>query len=120
MKATGRCATKEDGETELLAKIAEMPPADRALAERVHVIVKASAPALTSKTWYGMPGYAKGGSVVCWFKCAAKFNARYVTFGFSDEANLDDGAIWPTEYALTKLTAADEKRIARLVKQAVS
>jgi uncharacterized protein YdhG (YjbR/CyaY superfamily) len=119
-KAAGRRASKEDSESELLAKIAEMPPADRALAERVHAIVKASAPALTSKTWYGMPAYAKDGSVVCWFKCAAKFNARYATFGFSDKASLDNGAMWPTEYALTKLTTADEARLAELVKKAVS
>jgi uncharacterized protein YdhG (YjbR/CyaY superfamily) len=111
---------KEDGESDLLARIAEMPPADRALAERVHAIVKASAPVLTSKTWYGMPAYAKDGNVVCWFKCAAKFNARYATFGFSDKANLDDGAMFPTEYALKDLTAADEKKLAELLKKAAS
>ena len=119
-KAAGRRAGKEDGESELLAKIAEMPPADRALAERVHAIVKASVPALTSKTWYGMPAYAKDGSVICWFKCAAKFNARYATFGFSDKANLDEGAMFPTEYALNELTAADEARFVELLKKAVS
>ena len=119
-KAAGRRAGKEDGESELLAKIAEMPPADRALAERVHAIVKASVPALTSKTWYGMPAYAKDGSVICWFKCAAKFNARYATFGFSDKANLDEGAMFPTEYALIELTAADEARFVELLKKAVS
>src|SRR5262245_12375725 len=113
-------AAKADGEGDLLAKIAEMPEPDRAMAERVHALVKASAPALSPRTWYGMPAYAKDGSVVCWFKAAAKFNARYATFGFSDKANLDDGAMWPTEYALTKLTAADEARFAELVKKAVS
>jgi hypothetical protein len=120
VKAAGRRAGKEDGESELLAKIAEMPPADRALAERVHAIVKASVPALTSKTWYGMPAYAKDGSVICWFKCAAKFNARYATFGFSDKANLDDGTMFPTEYALKELNAADEARLAALVEKAAS
>ena len=119
-KAAGRRAGKEDGESELLAKIAEMPPADRALAERVHAIVKASVPALTSKTWYGMPAYAKDGSVICWFKCAAKFNARYATFGFSDKANLDDGHMWPTAFALKELTPAEEVKIAALLKKAVS
>ena len=119
-KAAGRRPGKEDGERELLAKIAEMPPADRALAERVHAIVKASVPALTSKTWYGMPAYAKDGSVICWFKCAAKFNARYATFGFSDKANLDEGAMFPTEYALNELTPADEARFVELLKKAVS
>ena len=112
-------ARKADGESALLAKIAEMPKADRALAERVHAIVKANAPALMPKTWYGMPAYAKGDKVVCFFQSADKFKSRYATFGFSDQANLDDGAMWPTSFALQKLTAADEKRIASLVKKAV-
>ncbi len=112
-------ARKADGESALLAKIAEMPKADRALAERVHAIVKANAPALMPKTWYGMPAYAKGDKVVCFFQSADKFKSRYATFGFSDQANLDDGAMWPTSFALQKLTAADEKRIAALVKKAV-
>ena len=109
-----------DGESDLLAKIAEMADPDRALAERVHAIVTAGAPDLTPKTWYGMPAYAKDGQVVCFFQPALKFKARYATLGFSDKANLDDGAMWPTSYALTKLTAADEKKIAALVKQAAS
>jgi len=113
-------AEKADGESELLAKIAEMPANDRALAERLHSIVKAHAPALTSKTWYGMPAYAKDGDLVFFFKGAYKFKARYATLGFSDKANLDDGAIWPTEYALTKLTSAEEARIAALIKKAIS
>jgi uncharacterized protein YdhG (YjbR/CyaY superfamily) len=113
-------ARKADGESALLAKIAEMPKADRALAERVHAIVKANAPDLMPKTWYGMPAYAKGDKVVCFFQSADKFKSRYATFGFSDQANLDDGAMWPTSFALQKLTAADEKRIAALVKKAVS
>ena len=113
-------ARKADGESALLAKIAEMPKADRDLAERVHAIVKANAPDLMPKTWYGMPAYAKGGKVVCFFQSADKFKSRYATFGFSDQANLDDGAMWPTSFALQKLTAADEKRIAALVKKAVS
>ena len=112
-------ARKADGESALLAKIAEMPKADRALAERVHAIVKANAPDLMPKTWYGMPAYAKGDKVVCFFQSADKFKSRYATFGFSDQANLDDGAMWPTSFALQKLTAADEKRIAALVKKAV-
>jgi uncharacterized protein YdhG (YjbR/CyaY superfamily) len=113
-------ARKADGESALLAKIAEMPKADRTLAERVHAIVKANAPNLMPKTWYGMPAYAKGEKVVCFFQSADKFKSRYATFGFSDQANLDDGAMWPTSFALQKLTAADEKRIAALVKKAVS
>ena len=104
----------------MLAKIAEMPEPDRAMAERLHAIVKASAPALSPKTWYGMPAYAKDGKVVCFFQSAEKFKARYATFGFNDEANLDDGAMWPTSFALKELTAADEARIGALVKQAVS
>ena len=108
------------GEKALLEKIAEMPPADRALAERVHAIVQASAPGLWPKTWYGMPAYAKDGKVLCFFQSADKFNSRYATFGFSDEANLDKGAMWPTSFALKELTAADEAKIAALVQKAVS
>ena len=111
---------KADGESDVLAKIAEMPEPDRAMAERLHAIIKASAPALSPKTWYGMPAYAKDGKVVCFFQAAQKFKSRYATFGFNDVANLDDGAMWPVAFALTELTAADEARIAALVKQAVS
>jgi uncharacterized protein YdhG (YjbR/CyaY superfamily) len=107
------------GEKDLLAKIAEMKPPDRALAKRVHEIVTASAPDLAPKTWYGMPAYAKDGKVLCYFQDAGKFKSRYATFGFSDEANLDKGAMWPTSFALKKLTPADEKMLAALVKQAV-
>ena len=114
-----RAADEADGESDLLAKIAEMPEPDRAMAKRVHAIVKASAPELASRTWYGMPAYAKDGSVVCFFKCADKFKARYATLGFSDKAKLDDGAMWPTEFALKELTPAAEARIAELVKRAV-
>jgi uncharacterized protein YdhG (YjbR/CyaY superfamily) len=113
-------ALKADGESAALAAIAAMSGLDRAMGERLHAIIKASAPALAPKTWYGMPAYAKDGKVVCFFKCAQKFNTRYATFGFSDAANLDDGAMWPTEFALKELTAAAEARIAALVKQAVS
>ena len=110
---------KAAGESELLAKIAEMPKADRALAERIHAIVKANAPALSPKTWYGMPAYANDdGKVVCFFKSAAKFKQRYATFGFEEAAKLDDGAMWVTSFALTELTAADEKKLAALVKKA--
>jgi uncharacterized protein YdhG (YjbR/CyaY superfamily) len=116
----GARADKADGESEVLAKIAEMAEPDRALAERLHAVIKAGAPALSPKLWYGMPAYAKDGKVVCFFQCAQKFKTRYATLGFSDEANLDDGAIWPTSFALTKLTAADEARISALVKKAVS
>jgi len=115
----GPRADKADGEGDVLAKIAEMQPSDRAMAKRLHAIVKASAPALSPKTWYGMPAYAKDGKVVCFFQTAQKFNTRYATFGFSDTANLDEGAMWPTAFALTKLTAAAEARIAALVKKAV-
>ncbi len=108
------------GEKEVLAKIAEMPESDRTMAERIHAIVKATAPDLTARTWYGMPAYAKDDKVVCFFKSAAKFKSRYATLGFSDKANLDEGAMWPTDFALKKLTAADEKRIGALVKKAVS
>jgi uncharacterized protein YdhG (YjbR/CyaY superfamily) len=116
----GPRAGKADGESEVLAKIAEMPEADRVLAERLHAIVTASAPALAPKTWYGMPAYAKDGKVVCFFQSAHKFKSRYATFGFNDSANLDDGAMWPVAFALTELTAADEARIAALVKKAAS
>ena len=113
-------ARGEDGESAVLGKIAEMPEPDRAMAERLHAIVKASAPSLSPKTWYGMPAYAKDGKVVCFFQSAAKFKARYVTFGFSDKANLDDGNMWPTYFALKELTSAEEKKIAGLVKKAAS
>jgi len=112
-------ARKADGESALLAKVAEMKGSDRAMAERLHAIVKASAPDLEPKTWYGMPAYAKDGKVVCFFQSAAKFNSRYATFGFSDQAGLDAGAMWPTSFALTELTAGEEKKIAALVKKAV-
>jgi uncharacterized protein YdhG (YjbR/CyaY superfamily) len=116
-----RGAGKADGERDLLAKIAEMREPDRAMAERLHTIVTAGAPDLSPKTWYGMPAYAnKDGKVVCFFQSAQKFNARYATFGFSDTANLDEGAMWPTSYALKELTAAEEARISALVKKAVS
>src|SRR6266511_3337627 len=123
MKAAARRgprADKADGESAVLAKIAEMPEPDRALGERLHAIIKASAPALSPRLWYGMPAYAKDGKVVCFFQSAQKFNTRYATFGFSDKANLDEGAMWPTAFALTELTAADEARIGALVKKAVS
>jgi uncharacterized protein YdhG (YjbR/CyaY superfamily) len=116
----GPRAGKADGESDVLAKIAEMPAPDRAMAERLHAIIKASAPALSPKTWYGMPAYAKDGKVVCFFQAAQKFKSRYATFGFNDVANLDDGAMWPVAFALTELTAADEARIAALVQKAVS
>ena len=113
-------AGKADGESDVLAKIAEMPKSDRATAERLHAIIKASAPALSPRTWYGMPAYAKDGNVVCFFQSAQKFKTRYATFGFSDKANLDEGAMWPTAFALKELTAAEEARIGALVKKAVS
>src|ERR1700737_2128702 len=113
-------ADKEDGESAVLAKIGEMPAPDRALGERLHAIIKASAPALTPKLWYGMPAYAKDGDVVCFFQGAQKFKTRYATLGFSDKANLDEGHMWPTAFALKELTAADEARIGALVKKAVS
>jgi uncharacterized protein YdhG (YjbR/CyaY superfamily) len=116
----GPRADKADGESAVLAKIAEMPEPDRAMAERLHAIIKASAPALSPKTWYGMPAYAKDGKVVCFFQSAEKFKSRYATFGFSDEANLDEGAMWPTSFALKELTATEEARIAALLKRAVS
>ena len=123
LKAESRRGTrkdKADGESDLLAKIAEMPEPDRAMAKRLHAIIKASAPALSPKTWYGMPAYAKDGKVVCFFQSAHKFKSRYATLGFSDEANLDEGAMWPTSFALKELTAAEEARIGALVKKAVS
>ncbi len=109
---------KADGESDLLAKIAEMPEPDRVMAERIHAIVKDCAPALVPRTWYGMPAYAMDGKVVCFFQPADKFKARYATLGFNDSANLDDGTMWPTSFALTELTAADEARIRELVKKA--
>ena len=116
----GPRAKEADGEADVLAKIAEMPERDRAMAERLHAIVKASAPALSPKTWYGMPAYAKNGNVVCFFQSSHKFKSRYATFGFSDKANLDEGAVWPVAFALKELTPAAEARIAALVKKAVS
>jgi uncharacterized protein YdhG (YjbR/CyaY superfamily) len=116
----GPRAKKADGESDVLAKIAEMQGRDRTMAKRLHAIVQASAPALSPRTWYGMPAYAKDGKVVCFFQSAQKFKSRYATFGFNDKANLDDGNIWPTSFALKKLTAAEEKRIGALVKKAVS
>jgi len=116
----GTRATKADGESAVLAKIAEMQGSDRAMAKRLHEIVRANAPDLSPKTWYGMPAYAKDGKVVCFFQSAQKFNSRYATLGFSDEANLDEGAMWPTSFALTELTATDEAKIGALVKKAVS
>jgi hypothetical protein len=116
----GPRAGKADGERAVLAKIAEMPEPDRAMGERLHAIIKASAPDLTPKTWYGMPAYAKDGKVVCYFTPASKFKERYATLGFNDTANLDDGTIWPTSFALKDLTAAEEAKIEALVKKAVS
>ncbi|MFI6492401.1 iron chaperone [Streptomyces sp. NPDC050564] len=116
----GPRAAKADAESEVLAKIAEMPEADRVLAERIHDIVKAGAPDLSPKLWYGMPAYARNGKVVCFFQSAQKFKARYATLGFSDQANLDEGAMWATSFALTELTAADEARIGALIKKAVN
>ena len=117
--AAKRGAAKADGEADVLAKIADMPASDRTMAERIHEVVKANGPDLTPRTWYGMPAYAKDGKVLCFFQAADKFKARYATFGFNDVANLDDGAMWPTSWALTKLSAADEKRIGEFVKKAV-
>jgi uncharacterized protein YdhG (YjbR/CyaY superfamily) len=113
-------AKKEDGERAVLEKIAELPEADRAMGERLHAIIKASAPALSPRTWYGMPAYAKDGKVVCFFTPASKFKERYATFGFNDPANLDEGVMWPTAFALTELTPDVEARIGALVKKAVS
>ena len=115
-----RGADRAAGERDLLAKVAEMPESDRVMAERIHAIVTASAPQLWPRTWYGMPAYARDGKIVCFFQPADKFKARYATFGFNDDAKLDDGSMWPTSWALTKLTAADEKRLAELVKRAAS
>ena len=115
----GPRADKANGESAVLAKIAEMPEPDRVIGERLHAIIKASAPALAPKTWYGMPAYARDGNVVCFFQSGQKFKTRYATLGFSDKANLDKGTMWPTAFALTELTAADEARIGALVKKAV-
>src|SRR5438094_1663895 len=121
LKAEARRGAKAaDGERDLLAKIAEMPKPDRAMATRLHALIKAGAPALSPKTWYGMPAYAKDGKVVCFFQSAQKFKTRYATFGFSDAADLDEGAMWPVAFALKELTAADEARLGVLVKKAVS
>lgn len=121
VRATRRGSSKANAEAALLEKIAEMPESDRVLAERIHAIVTTSAPELSPKTWYGMPAYAnKDGKVVCFFQSAAKFRSRYATFGFNDPANIDDGTMWPTSFALTDLTSADEERISALVRKAVS
>ena len=121
LKAEARAnKNKADGERDVLAKIAEMPEPDRVMAKRLHAIIRASAPALSPKTWYGMPAYAKDGKVVCFFQSAEKFKSRYATFGFSDEANLDEGAMWPVALALKELTATEEAKISALVKKAVS
>jgi uncharacterized protein YdhG (YjbR/CyaY superfamily) len=121
LKAESRSkADRAEGERDLLAKIAEMPPADRDMAERLHTRIMAVEPQLMPRTWYGMPAYYKDGKVMCFFKAAAKFESRYATFGFEESARLDDGPMWPTSYALTELTAADEQRIGELVKQAAS
>ena len=122
LKAEARAnKNKVEGESDVLAKIAEMPEHDRVMAERIHEIVKASTPSLSPKTWYGMPAYAnKDGKVICFFQSAEKFNSRYASFGFNDTANLDEGAMWPTSFALKELTAAEEAKIAALVKKAVS
>src|SRR5215217_4177739 len=116
----GRGAGKAAGESDVRAKIAEMPEPDRAMAERLHALIKASAPGLSPRTWYGMPAYALDGKVVCFFQSAHKFKARYATFGFNDAANLDDGAMWPTSFALKELTATEEAKISALVKRAVT
>ena len=121
LKAEARASkNRAEGERDLLAKIAEMPGPDRAMAKRLHAIIKANAPALSPKTWYGMPAYAKDGKVVCFFQSAEKFKSRYATLGFSDKASLDDGAMWPTAFALKKLTATEEAKIGALVKKAAS
>jgi uncharacterized protein YdhG (YjbR/CyaY superfamily) len=121
LKAEARAnKDKAEGESDLLAKIAEMQEPDRSMAERLHAIIKANAPDLSPKTWYGMPAYAKDGKVVCFFQSAQKFNARYATLGFNDTAHLDEGAMWPTSFALKELTATEEARITALVKKAVS
>lgn len=118
-KAARPAANKADGEAEVLAAIAAMPGSDRAIGERLHAIVKASAPTLSPRLWYGMPAYAKDGKIVCFFQSASKFKTRYATFGFQHEAHLDDGGMWPVAFALTELTAAEEARIVALVKRAV-
>ncbi len=120
LKAQARRADQADGESAVLAKIAAMPAPDRAIAERLHALIKAAAPALAPRTWYGMPAYAKDDKVVCFFQSAQKFKTRYATLGFSDKANLDDGAMWPTAFALKELTAAEEARVRALVKKAAS
>jgi uncharacterized protein YdhG (YjbR/CyaY superfamily) len=121
LKAEARASRdREAGERDVLEKIAEMSESDRSMAERLHAIITANAPVLSPKTWYGMPAYARDGKVVCYFTPAEKFNSRYATFGFNDDANLDDGVMWPTSFALKELTAAEEAKIARLVKKAVS
>lgn len=120
-KAVNRPRTaKQDGETAVLAQIAAMPEADRVLGERLHAIIKANAPDLSPRLWYGMPAYSKDGKIVCFFQSAQKFKTRYATFGFMHAANLDDGGMWPTAFALTKLTPAEEAKLAALVKKAVS
>ena len=119
MKERAQELKAEAGESDALAKIAEMTQPDRTMGERLHAIIKASAPALSPKTWYGMPAYAKDGKVVCFFQSAQKFNSRYATFSFTDKANLDEGAMWPTSFALKELTAADEAKVGALVKKAV-
>jgi hypothetical protein len=120
VKEQKRAADKAIGESDALAKIAEMTGSDRTLGKRLHTIIKASAPGLSATTWYGMPAYANDGKVICFFKTAKKFNTRYATLGFSDAANIDEGAMWPVEFALKEMTAADEDRIRALVKRAVS
>ena len=121
LKAEARASkSRADGESDVLAKIAEMRGPERAMAKRLHALIKASAPALSPRTWYGMPAYAKDGKIVCYFQSASKFKTRYLTLGFSDAASLDDGAMWPTAFALTALTALEEARISELVKKAVS
>jgi uncharacterized protein YdhG (YjbR/CyaY superfamily) len=121
LKAEARATkNKAEAESAVLAKIAEMPEPDRVMGERIHAIVKASAPVLSPKLWYGMPAYARDGKIVCFFQSAEKFNSRYATLGFNEDANLDDGAMWPTSFALNELTAAEEATIAALVKKAVS
>ena len=119
VRAEARGAGKADGEAEVRAKIAEMQPRDRKMAERIHAVIKATAPSLTPRTWYGMPAYSKDGKVLCYFKAAAKFSMRYATFGFSDIGKLDEGTMWPTDFAIMELTPADEERIAALVRRAL-
>ena len=120
VRETKAAADKADGESAVLAKIAEMAESDRSMGKRLHAVIKASVPSLSPKLWYGMPAYAKDGKIVCFFQPAQKFKTRYATFGFSDEAHLDEGTMWPNAFAVTKLTAADEARVAALVKKAVS